>query len=275
MFRMLRVLLIALLALSAPAALQAVQYVGEVQAVKGTVEIQKPAKDVWFRAVNGMPVEAKDRIRTSKNSSCNLELDDGSLMFVDENTEATIEFIELTGEKHSSSISLWFGKLLNNIKKTPSTKMKIKCPTAVISVRGTEFAVIASSGDANVGVFDGEVAVGSSGGEEKTGEELDYEAEEKLKHEVSLKADEETTVAEGEPPLEPTKLQAVMLKQKERLNGLRDRVKKLREKLKRVKPEELQETRRMILERAMNLKEKRDELRDKMKGIRKQLRGIK
>jgi len=251
------------------------KFPGEISAVKGTVEVKKAAKNQWFKAVNGLPVQLKDKIRTQKDSSCNLELDDGSLIFVDENTEASVEFMEITSEKHSSILGLWAGRLLSNIKKTSSTKMSIKCPTAVISVRGTEFAVEAGSAAASVGVFSGEVAVSSAS--EKSGEELEAAASTEAVTapslaEVSVKPGEETTIDKGESPKPPTRLSLLMQKNAARMNELRGRAQELREKLKRVKPEYLDKLRQETLDRVTNINEKRNQLRERIKEQREQVK---
>jgi len=269
------------------------KFPGELSQVRGTVEVQKTGRAQWFKAVDGLPVQLKDRIRTRKGSSCNLELDDGSLIFVDENTEASVDFIELTRERHTTTLGLWVGKLLNNIKKTPTTKMMVKCPTAVISIRGTEFAVVASSGAADIGVFEGEVAVSSAA--EISGEELDENISTSTAAaqvvpstaavqmstasvptaqlaEVSVKPGLQTTVARGEAPRPPSKLSMQMQKNRDRLNELRGRVEQLREKLKRVKPEYLDEVRQKTLDRVLNIKEEKNQLRERLKDERDNLR---
>ncbi len=249
------------------------KFPGEISQVKGVVEVQKAGRTLWFKAIDGLPLQLKDKIRTQANSSCNLEIDDGSLIFVDQNTQASVEYIEITQEKHSTTLGLWVGKLLNNIKKSPSTKMRIKCPTAVISVRGTEFAVEVSSQSADVGVFDGEVAVSSAS--EKSGEDIELSsstAQNDVTPLVSVKPDEQTTIAMGEPPKPPSKLSLLMQKNKDRLNELKGRVQELREKLKRTKPEYLDKVRQEALDRVMGIKDQRDQLREKIGSQRDELR---
>lgn len=266
---------LSLITLLASAKAIAGKFPGQISQVKGIVEVQKGVSGKWYKAAEGLPLQLKDRIRTDKASSCDLELDDGSLIYVDENTEASVEFIELTKEKHTSTIGLWLGKLLSNVKKTPSTKMKIKCPTAVISVRGTEFAVEADTASANVGVFEGMVSVSSD--TEKTGEELDAQASTAAPqgaalNEVSVKPGEETTVDKGAAPKPPTRLSLLMQKNRERMNELRGRVEQLREKLKREKPEYLDKVRQSTLDRFIKAREQRNGLREKLKNEREQIK---
>jgi ferric-dicitrate binding protein FerR (iron transport regulator) len=153
--------------------------------------------------------------------------------------------------------------------------MSIKCPTAVISVRGTEFAVEAGSAAASVGVFSGEVAVSSAS--EKSGEELEAAASTEAVTapslaEVSVKPGEETTIDKGESPKPPTRLSLLMQKNAARMNELRGRAQELREKLKRVKPEYLDKLRQETLDRVTNINEKRNQLRERIKEQREQVK---
>lgn len=266
-------------------AAHAAKYCGEIQALKGVVEVNKGANG-WFKAVQGMPVQAKDRLRTGAASSCNLELDDGSLIYVAEKTEASIEYIELTQEKHDSVIALWVGKVLNNIQKSRPTKMKVRCPSATIAVRGTQFAVeVSTSGKTNVGVFEGRVAV-SSGATSGTAPAVALSSgavpgvavstaapAEAASDEVDVNADEETTVAPGDKPAKPTRLQALMQKNKEQMDALRQRVQELKEKLKRTPPEEIEQARQKALDRYLALKQERDNQKESFKSKRDELRN--
>lgn len=244
------------------------KFSGEISQIKGTVEVQKTGRQQWLKAINGLPVQLKDKIRTRQKSSCNLELDDGSLIFVDQNTKASVEFIEVTQERHSSTLGLWFGKLLSNVKKNQTTKMNIKCPSAVISVRGTEFAVEVGTGTTDVGVFEGEVAVSTDTG--KTGEELD--AMEPEASAVSVRPDEQTTVVQGEAPKPPTRLSLMMQKNRDKMNELRGRADQLREKLKRARPESMDKVRQKALDRFLSVKEEKNSLKERIKNKRDQLR---
>src|SRR3989339_193846 len=224
-------------------------YSGELGEVKGKVEILKNGEKDWIPAVEQMPLQLKDRIKTYNKSTCNLEIDDGSIINVGDNTDMLVESLEVTKEKHESKFSLFFGKLVANISKMRQTKMNVNTPTSVLAVRGTEFAVEASSDKANVGVFEGEVAVKGS---------ADSDTEE-----IKVKPDEETTVLKDEKPQQPRKLEEVMLKYKERNDNLKKRVQLLKERLKRVPPERRAQIRKMTLERAGKIKAKRTELRER------------
>ncbi len=229
---------------------------GEITDIKGTVQISTSTENNWANAVEGMPVLPDYRIKTNLKSSCIINLDDGSLIFIDENTSASVDILEITGDRHSSRFSLLIGKILANIEKSKNTKMEIKTPNSVAAVRGTEFAVEVNTVTTNVGVFDGKVAVANP----------DVSPEE-----VLLNPDEETTVEKGAKPGRPEKLKEVMLRNKERMFSIREKVKALKEKLKRVPPEERIKMRKGAFERFNNIKKERSGLKEKIKERNKQL----
>ncbi|MBI5574384.1 MAG: FecR domain-containing protein [Elusimicrobia bacterium] len=235
---------------------------GEIGEIKGTVEILKDGETEWVPAVSEMPVQLKDRLKAAENSSCNLELDDGSIIFIGENTEASVEMLELTAEKHNSKISLWFGKIIANISKSKNTKMEVHSPTAIVAVRGTEFAVESKGEETDVGVFDGEVGVKNTEGE--------------TVEEVMVKPDEETSVRKGVRPRPPSRL-ILMQKYKDRNLRIRNRVAQLRERLKRLPPEKRLKARQIAYEKFRKLREKRIEqikrTQQKRKAIKRERRN--
>ena len=230
---------------------------GELGEIKGTVEILKIGEEEWTPVVSEMPVQLKDRLKSAENSSCNLELDDGSVIFIGENSEASVEMIELTAESHNSKISLWFGKIIANISKSKNTKMEVHSPTAIVAVRGTEFAVETNKDMTDVGVFDGEVGVKNTEGE--------------IVEEVTVKPNEETSVQKGTRPRPPSRL-VLMQKYKERNLRLKDRVAMLRERLKRLPPEKRVKARQIAYEKFQELREKRIE---QIKNNQQKRRAIK
>lgn len=246
--------------LSAVVCRSAEKYLGEIGEVKGTVEILKDGETEWVPVVEEMPVQMKERIKTSGGSSCNLELDDGSIVYVGENTETSVEMLDVTGDKHESKISLWFGKLIANIKKSKQTKMSVRTPTAICAVRGTEFAVEATADESSVGVFDGQVGVIAADAAE--GEK-----------EVSVDPDQETSVLKGEMPLPPSRLSEVMMKHKERNEQLRERVKLVRERLSKTPLKDRIKKRNAALKKFKGLREKRIKQMKKLKGQRDKLKG--
>jgi hypothetical protein len=243
----------------ASAILNASDFSGEIAGVQGKVEVLKSGDKVWHQAVGGMPVQSDDRIKTQSNSSCNIELDDGSIVNVAGNTEILIESLNITQDSHDSGIRLFFGHLISNITHSKKTSMVVRSPAAVVAIRGTEFAVESSSDNTDVGVFNGEVSVQSS----TPG----------APGEVLVKPDEETSVGAGVAPSAPRRLSGVMKKYKERNEALKRNVARLRERLKRVPPEKRNEARLHALERFNQIKEKRRTQRDDIREKRENIKG--
>ncbi len=247
-------------------AFSAERFSGELNDIKGMVEVLKRSQKKWFKAINGLPVQLYDQIRTGEDSSCVVELDDGSLIFVDANTHTSLRSLEITAEKHDSKLLLMVGRVVASIARKKNTKMKIRTPVSVGAVRGTEFAVATDGKAANIGVFEGQVAVKSV-----TDASSDSD-EDSPAGEVLVNPDEETSVAQGSTPSMPSPLQELMLRNKERMAQLRGRVQELRERLKRVPPEELQAARSKTLERFRQIKEERQELREKTRQERERIK---
>jgi hypothetical protein len=106
----------------------------------------------------GLVLEAGAVIQTAKGSLL-LTLQDQSQVLVEPNSQVVLEAPDQSGGKYLQQI---IGKILAKVQKrigvTPSFRMGT--PTAVISVRGTEFAVsVNRRGRTSVEVFEGLVEV--------------------------------------------------------------------------------------------------------------------
>lgn len=242
-----------------------VELSGEINDIKGTVEILKSGETVWDKAENGLQIEENDRVRTKPRSSCDIELDDGSMIHVAANSETTLEKLDLKEDEHTSSFKLYFGKVIASISKLRKTKMEVRTPTSVCAVRGTEFAVETTEAETNVGVFEGQVAVANP------------DAVQTDTAEVLVNPDQETTVEKGINPKVPASLRAAMIKNRERMLEMRMRVKALREKLKRVPPAERMKARLAAKERIQNIRDKRkgqrENLRERRDNLKQQRRA--
>ncbi|MFH1369528.1 MAG: FecR family protein [Elusimicrobiota bacterium] len=245
--------------------LNAVEMAGEVNNAKGTVEILKTGDTEWEKILEGIQIEENDRIRTGPRSSCEIEMDDGSMIHIAANSQTSLQKLQLKEDEHTSSFQLFFGKMIASISKLKKTKMEVHTPTTICAVRGTEFAVEASSSETNIGVFEGSVAV--------TNPEV-AEAEETV-----LNPDQETTVEKGINPEAPEKLSAAMIKNRERMLELRKRVKALRERLRRVPLEKRIKARQTVKARFDKLRQQRqiqkDRIHEKRENIRQQRRAPK
>jgi hypothetical protein len=115
---------------------------------------------------NNVPVEIgdiilqNDIILTGKLSSCDIKFG-GSFLRVKEDTKIVLSELSNKNNLENTSIGLDVGKILCKAKKlTRSESLTVKTPTAVASVRGTQFTVEADAQKTSqIKVFTGEVKV--------------------------------------------------------------------------------------------------------------------
>ncbi|MEW6042019.1 MAG: FecR family protein [Elusimicrobiota bacterium] len=224
-------------------------YVAAVYDFTGEVKVFKGKENVWKNAFKYMPLEEKDKIKTDKSSFCDIVLDDGSMIKLNEKTELLIKYLRYELKKQKYRFSLQTGKLHGAVNKlsTPGSRVSIKTPTSVAAVRGTDFAIIATTESTNIGLFEGKLAVSSQEAEEEE-EEAEEEAgflapttayEEApavstptvVKKEVVLEPNNEVTVAKKEEPVLQAYLSRTMEREKRRCERLREVADKIREKL--------------------------------------------
>ena len=132
-----------------------------ITAVEGEVVVFAKGTDSGIPAEVDMPLAIGDRIETSANGRAELALEADSIFDLGAKTEFEIESLGV----ESSSFALSFGSVIAKIKSLIARRgyLRIRTPTAVAAVRGTEFGVeIDEQGHTYVGVFDeGKVGVHS------------------------------------------------------------------------------------------------------------------
>lgn len=113
-----------------------------------------------------MPVYANTEIRTGEESSCEIELEDGTVIKVGENSDFIVnEILKSITEKPKkrSLFSLLKGKVRSIVSKLKGkdSSFEINTPNGVASVRGTDFGVIFNeqTGKSDILVFKGLVAL--------------------------------------------------------------------------------------------------------------------
>ena len=132
-----------------------------IEDVKGDVVIHSPQGGI-IRSQRGQLLSAETNIETRKGSLL-LVLQDGSQVLVEQYSSVVLKVPDQSGGKYLQQL---FGKVLAKIQKrlgvTPSFRMGT--PSAVISVRGTQFEVaVTKQGKTTVDVFEGLVEVKSVG----------------------------------------------------------------------------------------------------------------
>ncbi|MBW1775194.1 MAG: FecR domain-containing protein [Deltaproteobacteria bacterium] len=213
-------------------------YSATLVAFEGEVSIQKQDEEIWLPVEVNIPLEEGDRIKTGKDSQVEILMDDGSMVKLEENSEITIRELAADYQTRSitSSLFLWFGRVLSNVTKFTSknSRFRISTPTLVAGVRGTEFIVETTDSQlTEVGVFDGEVTVGG----------LDKEGRLIKESEVVLNKGFQTSVKKGKRPKAPFGFSRRMLAHQKKLDRLRKKALKQRRDLpqimkKRVKAQE-------------------------------------
>jgi len=122
----------------------------------GTVEIQTAQGNTWVSAVAGLALSNGDRIRTGANSKAIINFSDGSYITLYSNSSYKI------GSGEETTIwDILSGKCFAKwLKQEIEKKFKVRTPSAVTSVRGTEFTVeVAEDNATTVTVFEGMVDV--------------------------------------------------------------------------------------------------------------------
>jgi hypothetical protein len=219
-------------------------YVACIYDFGGSVRIFKASKTEWKVAFKYMPLEEKDTIKTAAVSFCEIVLDDGSMIKLAENTELVLKQLKYELQKQKYRFGLNRGKVLGSVNKikTAGASVTFKTPTSVAAVRGTELAVIVSSGVTDIGLFDGKLAVSAADEEDEAEEEAAFLAPttayetpapaQAAKKEIMLEPNKEVSIGIKEEPVVKDYLSSVMEKEKRRCERLKEVAEKVREKLK-------------------------------------------
>ncbi len=174
MYQSIRLIAIAVLTFtltSRCAAAFAQDTVGEVTAVTGVAKLDRGGREVDVSPT--MPINLRDRLRTSAKAELTVTLHDGSKLILLESSSYTVDQYAMTAAARvQASIGLWAGHLraIVNAGVSGVPDFQVNTPNAVAAVRGTEFetAYIADRPCpedrtcmryTTVGVFHGVVAV--------------------------------------------------------------------------------------------------------------------
>ncbi|OGS41187.1 MAG: hypothetical protein A2506_00815 [Elusimicrobia bacterium RIFOXYD12_FULL_66_9] len=243
-------LLVSALALPARAA-DGERWDARIVDASGSVAVHPADGSEEISAEDGMPLEQGDRVVTAAGAWAEIGFDGGSLIALRENSDFTLE----RTETDSSSFLLSLGALVAKIEKLGVRQMRVRTPTAVAAVRGTEFGVEVTVADqTHVGVYDeGSVEVRSESG----GTEM-------------LQPRQETSVSPGRPPLKAFALTRFLKHRKLMLRN-RTRIKEVRKRWKTLAPEKRRELRHQVVER---MRERRQEIRKKKADARQKTEMI-
>jgi hypothetical protein len=140
------------------------QFIGKVTFPVGDVSVQrKNPGTAWEKVKLGSLIYSGDKLKTAKESRCEVMLNDGSIIRIGEST--TFEFTQavVTEKSKNAQSKLGAGKVWANITKLAGKdeQFKVNAPSAVIAIRGTVFnAEVGSDSSTTTAVYEGEVEVG-------------------------------------------------------------------------------------------------------------------
>ncbi|MBI4060111.1 MAG: FecR domain-containing protein [Elusimicrobia bacterium] len=239
---------------SAPARAQEESWDARLAGVSGDVTVVSADGSPEASGEADMPLEEGDRVVVAEGGSAEVSLDGSSLITVRERSDFKIE----KTAAGDSSFFLSAGSILAKIQKLGARRLRVRTPSAVAAVRGTEFGVEVDGEESHVGVFDeGKVEVtGESGGEPEL-----------------LISNQETSVRRGGPPAHAAQLRRFMARRAQmRAHGRRIAV--IKAKWRALPPALRRETRVRAMERMREnrkgLMEKRGAMRQRVDERRRQ-----
>ena len=189
------------------------QVVGKIEKARGRVSILKKGN---FRGINYKKVKGKievgDVVRTKRKSFADISFIDKTRVHLEESSRLIVEKY-IPGKE--TTINSPSGKVVYRVTKVTRGAYRIKTPTALIGVKGTELATIVDSGVSVVVVREGAVEV--------VNPELPH-------YRVVVKRNMATVVKPGKPPAKPVTVGKPTI----------EKVFKVKEPGKEEKPEEKQ-----------------------------------
>ncbi len=139
------------------------QAAGTVTFMIGDVFVSSTGKD-WVDADFDMKVYKGSWIKTGAESRCEITLEDGSIVRMEENSLQCFEKVKAIMDQRKSSIFLSAGKIWLNARKiiSKNDSFQVRTDKAVCAIRGTKFRVDTGSNYTRISVYNGEVAAWSA-----------------------------------------------------------------------------------------------------------------
>jgi len=123
--------------------------VGKVRFVQGKVYIVHDKKNEGYLTSSNIPLYTKDTIFVMEMSRINLVFNDGSILTLGSNTRLTLSKIDYIPSKKQrvSYLNMGIGKgrfRVQEYKKYKNSSFRVKTPTAIVGVRGSDFIIRAT-----------------------------------------------------------------------------------------------------------------------------------
>jgi hypothetical protein len=114
-------------------------------------------------------IQENDVIKTENDSYVNLQLSNGVIVRIGANSQVTLNQVLRKDNQEEYNLQLSQGEVLSKVEKDKKKQIKldIQSPTAIASVRGTEFLVESKSNSTTIAVNEGKVEVSSIDGSQK------------------------------------------------------------------------------------------------------------
>jgi hypothetical protein len=215
------------------------EYEARLTEAKGEVTVFTAEEPEGLPGEKDMPLLPGDKVKTGKDSSAEVFFSGEHCVALRSSSELTLSSLQ----RRDAELGLALGSLLARVQSLAGGLFRVRTPSAVAAVRGTEFGVEIDEKDPEqtlVGVFDeGKVAVsGADGAEER------------------LKSNQETVVRRGGRPMPAYQLRR-LARHRAQMRGLRKRALLVRKAWRGMTPEQRRAKRRELLPKLKELRRQR------------------
>lgn len=133
----------------------------------GDVRVMEPGSRGWSRVEGVVPLREGARVRTGRRSWCRLLAVDGTFVNLYEDSETAAETLKLDESGRDCVFELVKGRVLWMVARLErgAARFRVRTPSAVCAVRGTDFFIGVSSDSSRIAMFEGQVDVLEGGGE--------------------------------------------------------------------------------------------------------------
>ena len=137
--------------------------VAAISSMKGNVKIRSANQRKFDTAYKAQMIRTGDWLKTDKNVFVAIVFLDGSIVKIQSDTEIEIKSSRITAKELKTQMYISEGQAWSKISKQNNGEFRIKTPTAVASVKGTEFDVDFDdmSESTSLVVLEGEVEFGN------------------------------------------------------------------------------------------------------------------
>lgn len=142
--------------------------------IRGKVLVRSKASQLWNQVSKGFTLKSGDAVKTRRHSNALLIFDDGTKVEVGSKSFFVLKDVQA----NKKTLNFSFGRMKAWVRKSIRQRFTVRTPTAVCSVRGTEFSVNVAqgSGATQVSLFKGLLGVADIKGNEvllKPGQSVD------------------------------------------------------------------------------------------------------